>query len=89
MNLPKTEQWGFIAQEIEEVIPEMIHKVVHPAQKDEEGNILYPEVELKGVNYDRLYPLLVKAIQEQQQQIESQQKTIEELIKRIEALEKK
>jgi len=79
MNLPQTEQWGFIAQEIEEVLPEMIHRVVHPAKTDEEGNIIHPEVELKGVNYDRLYPLLIKAIQEQQAEIDELKKQIEEL----------
>ncbi len=50
---------GFIAQDIYEVLPEMVSK---------------PEDENKtfwGVSYERLVPVLVKAIQEQQSQIET------------------
>ncbi|CAG0983592.1 MAG: hypothetical protein HND27_03405 [Bacteroidetes bacterium] len=79
MNLPTTKQWGFIAQEVEEVIPEMIREVGFPGNVDENGKVINEEVKMKGVNYDRLYPLLIKAIQEQQIQIEELKKQVEEL----------
>ncbi|MDC8003506.1 tail fiber domain-containing protein [Aureisphaera galaxeae] len=71
-------QIGFIAQEMEEVFPELINKssVVLP---DENGN--HTEEKFDAVSYDGLIPVLTKALQEQQ-------KLIEELTARIEALEK-
>ncbi|MBK7879747.1 MAG: tail fiber domain-containing protein [Saprospiraceae bacterium] len=50
---------GFIAQEIYDVIPEMVSKPLNEAD------------ELWGLSYERLIPVLVKAIQEQQEYIES------------------
>ncbi len=58
---------GFAAQEVYQIIPEVVSK---------------PENELKelwGMSYDKLTPVLVKAMQEQQQIIESQQLEIEQL----------
>lgn len=48
-------KYGFIAQELEQVIPEA-------TKKDEEG--------FYSVNYDMLIPVLTQAIKEQQKQIE-------------------
>ena len=48
------EQIGFIAQEIEQIIPEVV--------SGEEGN--------KGLSYGHLTAVLTRAIQEQQAQIE-------------------
>lgn len=42
-----------------------------------------------AVNYTGLIPVLMKAIQEQQQLIDNQQKTIDNLLKRVEKLEQK
>jgi len=59
---------GFIAQELEEVFPEFV-------VTGEDG--------YKAVAYDKLGPVLVEAIKEQQEQIESQQKQIDQLIRII------
>ena len=45
--------------------------------------------ETLGITYSSLIPVLTKAIQEQQQQLEAQQKQIQSLIKRLEAIENK
>jgi hypothetical protein len=60
-------QYGFIAQEIEKIFPDLI-------QNDNNG--------YKSVSYNAFTPLLVKCIQEQQQQIQS----LEERIKKLEEL---
>lgn len=60
---------GFIAQEVYQVIPEAVTKPI------DENNALW------AMDYNKLIPVLVKAIQEQQVQIE-------ELKKQIEALKK-
>jgi len=64
---------GFLAQELETVIPEAVYK---PTGNSETSTDKY------GVNYSTIIPVLVKAIQEQQQQID-------ELKTRVRALENK
>ena len=71
---------GFIAQEFEEVFPDLIDEWQDPAP---EGEAPY-----KSVCQD-LIPVLVKAIQEQQALITAQQSTIQSLTERITALENK
>ncbi|MES2776082.1 MAG: tail fiber domain-containing protein [Bacteroidota bacterium] len=73
-------QMGFLAQELEQVVPEAVSS----------GG------EYKSVNYQVLTALLAEAMKEQQQQIDEKQKEnefqqnqIAELVKRIEKLEKK
>ena len=68
------ESIGFIAQEIEPVIQELVFT------NEEDG--------MKSVNYDGVVPVLVNAIKEQQVQIENQQKQIDLLIKELEKLKK-
>jgi hypothetical protein len=69
---------GFIAQEFEQVFPDMIDEWKDPAPEGEEP--------YKSVRAD-LIPVLVKAIQEQQAIIDAQQAALETLTNRITALE--
>ncbi len=71
---------GFIAQEVETVIPEMVSKV----QETYEGKKLN---DFRVLSLDALFPRLVGAIQEQNKTIEQQQKIIQQLLQRVEALE--
>ena len=65
---------GVIAQELEEVFPELVNN-------DKEG--------FKTVEYTALAPILIEAIKEQQTIIDNQQKQIDELKKMVEELLKK
>ena len=56
MGFDKETQFGFIAQEFEQVIPELV-------KTDKDG--------YKSIDYVKVTPVLVEAIKEQQQQIES------------------
>jgi len=58
-------QLGVIAQELEEIFPSMIEQHI---DRDEDGNDLGTTT--KSVKYSIFVPMLIKAIQEQQQQIE-------------------
>ena len=80
MNLPEGVQMGFIAQELEEVFPQLVKETVQPPKVDEDGEIIEEGITFKTVNYVGLIPVLTEAIQEQQQQIE-------ELEARLAALE--
>jgi hypothetical protein len=66
MNFPSTTQMGFIAQEVENVLPAIV-------TTDKTGH--------KSISYTSVIPLLVEAIKEQQQQIESLKRLVEELVK--------
>lgn len=70
INLPDGLGHGFIAQELETVFPEMVHAVSHPILDEETGEQIGNE-DFKAIKYTALIPVLTKAIQEQQQQIEA------------------
>ena len=70
---------GFIAQELETVYTkEFTETKEQPTgEHDSDGNVLKEEI--KVLSYGRLTAVLTKAIQEQQEQIESLKKEVEEL----------
>jgi len=59
------EDLGFIADEMHQIIPEIVFLAENKINKSE-----LKDGEPMGINYDRLVPVLVKAIQEQQAQID-------------------
>jgi hypothetical protein len=64
--------YGFLAQELYEEIPEIVHKPI-----DEEKD-------LWSVDYDKLIPIMTKAIQEQQAIIDYQSNELEEVKEEME-----
>ena len=64
MKFDKTRQLGFIAQEVEKVVPELV-------SKDSKG--------MRSVAYTGVIPILVEAIKDQQQQIEASKAQIDAL----------
>lgn len=94
MNLPEGNQYGFLAQELEQVLPSLVVTSEHPGallsaveplaegQEPAEGmeaSTHAPSTEIKSVNYVALIPILTEAIKEQQAQIKAQQAEIEAL----------
>ncbi len=70
--LPQTApEYGYIAQELYQVIPEAVHK---PANE---------QTDLWGVNYQMIIPVLNAAIQEQQKTIEKLEQRIKELEQKL------
>ncbi len=78
MNLPKGTQFGFIAQELEQVLPELVENQVH-AFNAEDNKQEAEAFEYKAVNYIGMIPVLTKAIQEQQDYIKALEARIEAL----------
>lgn len=66
-GLPENLQFGLIAQELETVIPNLVTNNTHPTG-----------LTFKSVNYTGLIPILIKAMQEQQTEIESLKRKIGE-----------
>jgi hypothetical protein len=79
MQLPEEKQLGLIAQEVEEVFPEVVTDNVHPGVTDADGKAIHMPVEYKGIDYTILVPVLIKAMQEQQAIIDNQNSGIKEL----------
>lgn len=86
--LPENPQFGLIAQEVEEVLPQMVTINHQPAKRDGKGNIVAAEKTFKGVEYQQLIPLLIGAYQDQGRTIEQQQALIESQQADIEELRK-
>jgi hypothetical protein len=80
-----TPDYGFIAQEVETVLPDLVHSATSPARPEGITSPLSLEEQLgehKGIDYARFVPFLTAAIQEQQV-------LITQLTDRIAALEAK
>lgn len=71
MKLADGNQYGFIAQDVETVLPDLVNDEVYPAEYDSLGNVISPQVNFKSMNYQAVIPLLTKGVQEQQSQIDS------------------
>jgi Chaperone of endosialidase len=70
---PTTTQIGFIAQQVQKVVPELVYTDASTT--------------LEAVDYARVTPLLVGAVQQQQAQIDAQNRKIDDQQKEIDALE--
>lgn len=79
--------YGFSAQELSKTVPDL---VIHSAtQVDKETNKSTSEyTDSYGVKYAEFTPILVKAIQEQQEEIKELQATVKELQDKLNALQK-
>ncbi len=71
MKFSDSKQIGFVAQELEKFVPELV-------STDDKG--------YKAVSYEKVSPILVEAIKDQQKMIETQQQMIEKQGKEIEKL---
>lgn len=69
-KISRTNEIGLVAQEVQKIIPEAVS-----VPEDENRDFW-------SISYDTIVPVLVKAIQEQQAQIESLQQRIETLEQR-------
>lgn len=83
MNLAAGKQYGFIAQQLETVVPELVNADFATTQGGDRmgkaGSTAAREDALKTVNYIGMIPILTQAIKEQQALIEQLQHQVEEL----------
>lgn len=94
-NWKDNPQWGkkigFIAQEVQPVLSEVVQvgdlKTKAPLT-DADGTNVKAASDKLGIYYSDIIPVTVKAIQEQQQTIEQQQQQIQQLKKKNEQLER-
>lgn len=79
LNLPAGQQYGVLAQQLEQVFPDMVHTVHHPAKLDSTGTIIAESMDLKGVEYTQLIPLMLANLQRKNEQITAQESEIQDL----------
>jgi hypothetical protein len=79
MNFPSTKQTGFIAQDLEQIFPELVTEQVQRVENPNDRTDRSQDIHFKGINYIGLIPILTKALQEQQTEIESLKAQINKL----------
>jgi hypothetical protein len=82
VSIPRGEHYGLIAQQVEEVLPELVGDLLHPGKPALSGEQKEKSFGYKGIDYIELIPLLVQAIKEQQQTIEELKIEVADLKKR-------
>lgn len=81
-------QYGVIAQELEEILPDLVKEVAVISDFDNDRKPLHDLKTLKSVNYTGLIPILVAGFNEQKAALEQQQQLVADLNKKIDALQK-
>ncbi len=99
MNLPKGPRVGFVAQQVAEVAPELVADVAQPAADGSPSpasqglgygkpvKVVSEPIRYKGIKTMEMIPFLVRAIQEQQAEIEALKAEIAPLRNRLAELE--
>lgn len=78
---------GLIAQEVEQVLPNLVSDNIMLAQYDSAGNQTHAQLNYKGLNYQEFIPLLIAGMQEQQATLTSKDSLIDNLNDRLTQLE--
>jgi len=86
MKFSTQKQYGFISQEVEAVLPDLIEDVHKPAMVNKDGSVQIPAVDYKAINYVGFIALLTKAMQEQQTEIQDQEDRLLALEQQIDEL---
>lgn len=77
-SLPVSKQYGFIAQQLETILPDLVVNASSPIRIDSATNLISTDTTTyKAINYEGLIALLVKASQEQSAKIASLQAQID------------
>ncbi len=76
MVFSSNRQYGLVAQDVEVVLPELVVESTRPAIYDTAGQVVFPAVTYKSLNYNAFIAILMKGMQEQQLQIDSLQTQI-------------
>lgn len=75
-SLPDGEHFGFIAEDVEKVFPEMVK---NESRFYTAGKNAFKTLTVKTVDYEKLIPVLVGAVREQQAEIDKLRRELQEL----------
>jgi hypothetical protein len=71
MNFSSALHYGFIAEDVQRVLPEIVKTVVTPVQYDSAGRVVASSVTFSAIDYNEFTAILTSAVQQQQQSIDS------------------
>lgn len=83
MNFSDEHQYGFIAQEVEAILPELVNEVTKPATVDSLGNVVTPQVDYKSLNYIGFIALLMQDAKEKNQKLQQQEQINNQLMQQL------
>jgi len=64
ISLPEELQFGLLAQDVEETLPNLVKQFAIPQLTDEYGNVTQNGGEVKSINYIAITPILIASVQE-------------------------
>ena len=64
LNLPTENQFGFIAQDVNTILPNLVDSVHYAEETDSSDNVVYPGGNFLSLNYTSIIPIAIKGIQE-------------------------
>ncbi len=70
IHFSEKRQYGFVAQDIEPILPELVYEVTKPAEYDSLGNVVINAITYKELNYNAFIAILMSGMQQQQDSIE-------------------
>ncbi|MBA3664939.1 MAG: tail fiber domain-containing protein [Bacteroidetes bacterium] len=83
INLPTEKQYGFIAQEVEKILPEIVREAIISGNQNKKANNSFlnenKDYQFKVLSYTYIIPLLVETAKEQDAKIQALEKEILEL----------
>jgi len=85
MMFSSNRQFGFIAQDVDSILPELVGTATHPATFDTLGNITIPAYTYLTLQYQPFIALLTKGFQEQKLEVDSLKEVINQLNERLNA----
>jgi hypothetical protein len=87
LHLSEGIHYGFIAQDVEEFLPELVSEGKSATKYNEEGDIEYDPIEFKVLSYFEIIPIIVGALNDRENQISEQIALIQQLEEAIALLE--
>lgn len=84
LGLSRGNQYGLLAQEVEQVLPDLVSEIKHPEIRNIKGQVTSPSYDYKGLNYVGLIPVLISAVKQQQTKIDSLETVITDRLTQLE-----
>lgn len=86
LNLSAGSHYGLIAQQVEQVFPQLVQNTRVAPVSDSLGQVIHAATTVKSVNYIEIIPLLIEAFQEQQQKIVQQDSLMQSMQQQLQLL---